>query len=81
MGRRQVTGRLQNPTEMPARGGMRGRGRGPWLLTRELVGDNLFLQHLSRFQLVGFITEHAVTVVLGCHSSVMRESAAERQQP
>lgn len=50
-----------------------GSSRGAWLLTGELVGDNLFPQCLSRFQLVEFIMEQAVTVVLGCHGSVTGE--------
>ena len=79
-GDRQQAG-SRNPTEMPAKAGTGGRGRGPWLLTRELVGDNLFPQCLRRFQLVDFIMEQAVTVVLGCHGSMTGESAAERQQP
>lgn len=58
---------------MPARGEMGGSSRGAWLLTRELVGDNVFLQCLSRFQLVESIMEQAVTVVLGCHSSMTGE--------
>lgn len=52
---------------------MGGSSRGAWLLTRELVGDNVFLQCLSRFQLVESIMEQAVTVVLGCHSSMTGE--------
>lgn len=58
---------------MPARGEMGGSSGGTWLLTRELVGDNVFPKCLSGFQLVESIMEQAVTVVLGCHGSVTGE--------